>query len=248
MRALSAAELLEVWEAGFAQAPTERALALLVAACPESSRDDLAALSIGQRDARLLRLREGLWGSQMTAVVMCPGCRDRSELALETREILACSQPTPPGDIVLSGAGYDVTFRLPTSLDVIAATDQAAPTPGQEACVKLLFQRCLLSAQHGDAAVTPDELPPEMVAEVLKCMGEADALADIQLQVTCPSCERGWTALFDIVSFLWTEIEVWAWRILSDVHTLASVYGWSERDILNLSPTRRQFYLEMVGA
>ena len=79
-------------------------------------------------------------------------------------------------------------------------------------------------------------------------MAEADPLADIQLDLTCPSCERRWRAVFDIVSFLWTEIEVWAWRTLSDVHTLARAYGWSERDILTLSPTRRQFYLEMVGA
>jgi len=35
---------------------------------------------------------------------------------------------------------------------------------------------------------------------------------------------------------------------LSDVHTLARAYGWRERDILTLSPTRRQFYLNMVGA
>ena len=49
------------------------------------------------------------------------------------------------------------------------------------------------------------------------------------------------------MSFLWTEIEAWAWRMLSDVHTLARAYGWGERDILALSPTRRQFYLEMGG-
>jgi hypothetical protein len=79
-------------------------------------------------------------------------------------------------------------------------------------------------------------------------MAEADPLADIQLGMTCPFCDHRWRVVFDIVSFLWTEIEAWAWRMLADVHTLAQAYGWGEREILTLSPTRRQFYLDMVGA
>jgi hypothetical protein len=91
-------------------------------------------------------------------------------------------------------------------------------------------------------------LPEEVVAGIARSMAEADPLADIQLGLTCPACERQWHVVFDILSFLWTEIEVWAWRMLADVHTLARAYGWGEREILSLSPTRRQFYLEMVGA
>jgi hypothetical protein len=244
MRPLSAWELLDVWEAGRAQAPVERALVLLAASFPETSRDALAALSIGQRDAKLLTLREGFWGPKMAAVAVCPGCRERLELTLNTREMLSSSQRTQPGEINMSIAEYSLTFRLPTSLDVIAAAGQADP----EACRTLILRRCLLSAQQGGAPVDSGQLPAEVVIGVAKCMAEADPLADIQLGVTCPSCEHRWSAVFDIVSFLWTEIEAWGWRILSDVHTLASAYGWREQDILTLSPTRRQFYLEMVGA
>jgi hypothetical protein len=53
---------------------------------------------------------------------------------------------------------------------------------------------------------------------------------------------------FDIASYFWDEINAWANRILREVHILASRYGWSERDILALSPWRRQFYLDMVNA
>jgi uncharacterized protein YbaR (Trm112 family) len=244
MHALSAGELLDVWEAGFAQAPTERALALLAVACPETSRDALAALTIGARDASLLRLREGLWGPQMAAVVVCPGCQERLELTLDTGQMLASSQPALPSEIPLSIAEYNITFRLPTSLDMLAGVVQGAPEGGRP----LLLERCLLSAQEGGSPVSPETLPAEVLAGVVKSMAEADPLADIQLELNCPACEQRWRAVFDIVSFLWTEIEVWAWRMLSDVHTLARAYGWHEREILSLSPTRRQFYLEMVGA
>jgi hypothetical protein len=244
MRALSAGELLDVWEAGFAQAPTERALALLAVACPETSRDALATLSIGQRDAQLLALREGLWGSHMEAVVVCPGCNGRLELPLSTRQMLSSSQRAQSGEISLSIAEYEMTLRVPTSLDVIAAAGESDP----EGCRMLMLERCLTSVLKEGAPVDSGTLPTEVIGSVMTCMAEADPLADIQLDLTCPSCEHKWNAVFDIVSFLWTEIEVWAWRILSDVHTLARAYGWRERDILALSPTRRQFFLDMVGA
>ena len=112
----------------------------------------------------------------------------------------------------------------------------------------MLLHRCLLSVEQRGAPADYDKLPPEAVEGVTKSMAEADPLADIQLSLTCPNCEQPWRAVFDIVSFLWMEIEVWAWRILKEVHTLAQAYGWSEREILTLSPTRRQLYLDMVGA
>jgi len=54
MRALSARELLEVWEQGQGRPLHHRALLLLAAACPDESSEALARLSIGSRDARLV--------------------------------------------------------------------------------------------------------------------------------------------------------------------------------------------------
>jgi len=72
-----------------------------------------------------------------------------------------------------------------------------------------------------------------------------DPQADLQLAMVCPQCAHRWTTTFDIASFFWTELNAWALRLLREVHTLASVYGWSEAEILDLSPTRRKAYLEM---
>jgi hypothetical protein len=52
----------------------------------------------------------------------------------------------------------------------------------------------------------------------------------------------------DPVTFFWSELQATARRILLQVHTLASAYGWSEREILGLSDTRRSLYLQMVNA
>ena len=48
--------LLGIWERGHGRNPVERALLVLAAALPESDGERLAALSIGERDATILRL------------------------------------------------------------------------------------------------------------------------------------------------------------------------------------------------
>jgi hypothetical protein len=79
-------------------------------------------------------------------------------------------------------------------------------------------------------------------------MRQRDPGAEVRMALSCPICGHAWSATFDIVSYLWSEIEDWAQRLLADVCVLATACGWSERDILGLSPTRRQIYLDMVQA
>ena len=70
---------------------------------------------------------------------------------------------------------------------------------------------------------------------------------EIRLDLSCPLCSHRWQSGFDIVSYLLTELDFWARRSLSQVHALASAYGWSEDRILNLSEERRGRYLELLG-
>lgn len=244
MRTLTAGELLALWESGLSMTPPERALALLGAVVPEMSREALAALPIGQRDAQLLRFREGLWGREMSAVVVCPQCSDKLELSLDIQAFVGFPSGEVQEGASLDTGGHKMELCLPTSTDIMSALESSSSEdPGT-----LILQRCIRSIEKDGHPVTADNLPQEVVEKAVKCIAEADPLADIRLDVTCPSCTHRWKAAFDIVSFLWTELEVWTSRILMEVHALARAYGWSEREILALSPLRRQYYLEMVGA
>lgn len=240
MGALSAERLLEVWEGGFAQTLTERALALIALASPETPFEALADLTIGARDARLLALREQLWGPRLEAVVPCPRCGERLELALDTREMLLRARAEPARTVCANVDGNTVTLRLPTSRDFLEIT-------GEPEAVSFV-ERCVVVGDGADASLDSSKLSGEALAAISQALADADPLTEIQLALACPACEHRWTAVFDIVSFLWSEVEAWAWRILGDIHTLARAYGWSEREILALTPTRRQFYLDMVGA
>ncbi len=79
-------------------------------------------------------------------------------------------------------------------------------------------------------------------------MGEADPQAVVDLAMDCPSCGQAWTLPFDICSYLWSEVEDLVQRLFREIHALALAYGWTEREILGMSPLRRRVYLDMVGA
>lgn len=243
MRPLSAVELLDIWERGFSRSTAQQALLLLAIACPELSRDDLARLSIGDRDRRLLRLREWTFGPALVGLAECPDCGERLTLNFHATDIQATPETGLDETLTLSGADYDVRFRLPNSLDL----DAIAGSTGADTGRRLLLSRCILTARCGDKDVDVSDLPTELVDKIAARMGQADPQGDVQLALACPACDYQWQAAFDIASFFWSEIQAWAHRTLRQVHVLASAYGWSEADTLTVSPWRRQFYLDMVG-
>ncbi|HNB52700.1 MAG TPA: hypothetical protein PK530_12190 [Anaerolineales bacterium] len=244
MQPLSASQLLGVWETGWTQSPLHRALTILTVAFPEISAEALASLPMGQRDARLLALRAQTFGPRLNSLAMCPACGERLELAFDVDDICVGEisdghPPAPEATLSLSLDDYSITFRLPNSLDLAAVTNEADPR-------QLLLTRCLLTAAHKGKPCSPTRLPQKIVQALVEKMSEVDPQADIQLDLTCPACQHEWLAAFDILAFFWTEIHHWAQRTLREIHLLAVAYGWSEHEILALSPWRRAMYLQMV--
>src|SRR6185312_12716599 len=105
----------------------------------------------------------------------------------------------------------------------------------------VLLERCVVEAPSG---VT--DLSPSVLDAIVAQMGEADPQAVVDLSLECPACEFSWSLPFDIAGYLWSEVEDLVHRLFGEVHMLASAYGWSEREILAMSPLRRRIYLDMV--
>src|SRR5258708_22385027 len=123
MQALSASELLGAWERGLGQGLSERALTLLAASDPRNPRDVLARLSIGQRDAGLLSLRQELFGSQLTSLADCPCCGERLELGFNIADIQGSSTAATPAESPVRINDWQVEFRLPNSDHLLAPSD-----------------------------------------------------------------------------------------------------------------------------
>jgi len=246
MQALSDADLLDVWERGLGQGAVQRALSLLVAASPGRPIDELARLSVGQRDAALLQFRTRVFGPRVVSVTKCQACGQETELNFEIAQIMNAPAIDAPTELELTLQlemdVYRVRFRLPNSHDLRVAEQAASDEDARHE----LLNRCLLAADCGGVPCSARELPPEIVRAISERMSETDPLADVRLSGTCPRCGAEWIAPFDIVSYFWTELSAWARRQLREVHLLASAYGWSEAEILALGPARRGMYLELL--
>ncbi len=240
---LTSVEWLQVWEIGWAQQPIEWALTLLALAQPDEPVEDLAGLSIGQRDARLLALREQLLGSQVNSVTTCPACREELELSFELADLFSPTPTLATDTLSLTADDCQVDFRLLNSLDLIAA----ASASDLEAARRTLFERSVLRAEGAAGELPVDQLSESIVAAVAAQMELIDPQAARQIELACPTCGHTWQTGFDIVRFMWSELNAWALRTLRDVHRLASAYGWREADILAMHPGRRQIYLDLIG-
>ncbi len=240
MYTLTASTLLKVWECGVGESSITRTLSLLAAAVPEQAISDLARLPIGRRDALLLTLREQLFGSCLQTVIVCPECHDSLALVFDVDQIRVPVESEPGEEFVCEVGDYQVTFRLPTSEDLLIVRHETE----RDAAKQLLLRRCLLRALHRGESAT--ELPSPFTERVIERMAQVDPQGDVEIAVTCAVCGYQWQALFDIASFVWCEIAVWAKRLLGEVHILASAYGWAEADILKMSAWRRQCYLDLV--
>jgi hypothetical protein len=233
MRALSGSDMVQLWEKGMSLHPLDRGLLALSVADP-SVTAAVAEWSLGRRNRTLLDLHASWFGPRVQGWTSCPSCGEKVEFELDARELVMAAPGGPPDDEVVVGI---YAFRLPTSRDLahIVTLDAAAsPTA--------LLDRCRTDGPE------PPEWTDDLLEAVEDSLASADPLAHPRLALSCPSCQREWEDGFDIGRFIWAEVESRAKRLLWEVHTLASAYGWSETDTLTLSDARRAMYLEMVQA
>jgi hypothetical protein len=229
--------ILDVWERAQGRGPAAAALVLLAAATPGASWEALGALPVGERDRRLLALREQTLGPRLDAFARCPACGEALDLALDAAALATGSGGQPPAELSLEGLRFRLRFRLPNGLDLLAA----------ESCLdvedarRLLAERCLLEPEG-------HELTEAQIAAMAAAMTEADPGAELLLDLQCPACGQAWQEPFDVATFFRAELDVQARRLLREVHALARAYGWREPEILALTPRRRRVYLEMLGS
>src|SRR4051812_21134149 len=112
MRPLSAVELLKVWEESLSQTPVRRALGRSAAASPEITLNTLAELPIGQRDERLMTLREWIFGGRVIGETMCPECHERLELDFHLHDIRVNTETLSADALSFKQNAHAIQFRV----------------------------------------------------------------------------------------------------------------------------------------
>jgi hypothetical protein len=236
MRMLTEMDFIELWETGRSLHPLDQAILAIHTAFPEIT-DSIADWPIGQRNRVLAKLRCDALGGSFRGWSACPVCGEKLEFELDGRGLASGSEAGSASDACVDGQGQ--RYRLPTSRDLAAVSKE----PNAIAAARRLLQRCCVNM---DVARSP--WSEEEIDEIGELMAAADPLAEIRMSFECPICKAAFEESVDLPTFLWAELEARAKRTLSDVHRLASAYGWSQAEILGLSTARREFYLNMVHA
>jgi len=220
-------ELLAAWEAAAAAAPPARGAALLHAADPRLSLDELLRLPVGRLDTRLVALRQAWFGDALTGMTTCAHCGARAELELRLSDF------PREDDVPETFAVGELQCRLPDTRDLLAIASLDAESA-----------RRALAMRIAGAGTLSDET----VDAIARALEKADPGGDVRIAASCPECDGGCEAVFDPSSFLWSEVNAAAVRLLRDVHALAAAYGWTEEEALTLPASRRRLYVAMVSS
>lgn len=232
---------LELWERAAAASPRRRRRELL--ACTSLSGDLSAErLEIGRANAQLLRLHRSMFGALLSCRTECPACKAALEIDVDADDLLAREPAELAKPMQLQVGEWEVSFRFPTEGDVDAVHGES----DLSAAANALLHRCVEGCRRGAEEAHISLVPPELGARMGSWMEERDPLAFLDFELRCTDCGHVWSSTLEVDVFLWARLDAWAHRLARDIHTLAKVYGWSERSITEMSPWRRQLYLDMV--
>jgi hypothetical protein len=227
---LNAETLLDLAERATQLSSGQWSLALLQAAFPRTTRDDLLDLPVGSRDWLIMAVRARLVAAPLRSEPECTDCGAHFELTVM------------PDDL---GFGQDAAQADP---DV-----QAVHIEGQELMLRPVRLSDLLAVETlsdiGQAAqclaerVSDGELAGLTVETLEGVLETLDPVADIWLNSHCPECGAEHSLAFDPVHYTAQELRQRAQQILRDVTDIARAFHWSEHDILALPGSRRAYYV-----
>lgn len=186
---------------------------------------EAASLTTAERDRLLAELWIRTWGPSITGSPVCSQCATRFDMSFGLDELCAATWPEPP-PVRITSEGR--RYRVPTGADELAVT--ALPT---ERAVALLATRCAL-----------DEGSEADASTLAQAFEASVPVLDLDLDARCPGCGYPSAVAFRLQSYLLTALRAERARLPTQIHTLATAYGWSVREILELPRSTR---IQLVG-
>ncbi|HET7461537.1 MAG TPA: hypothetical protein VFJ82_09810 [Longimicrobium sp.] len=212
-------------------------------------------LLVGDRLFLLLRLREASFGHRVEGRLGCPWCGARVDLEFSTADVPVKECPATSrtyrvelsaGD-VKGGAPRALELRLPDGGDQEALAPLVARDPDQ--ALTALLARCVADAgvPAGEAARVVGRLTARGRRAVERAIEERAPAVELEMELVCRDCGRGFTAPFDLQEFVFGELRNSRDLLYRQVHYLAFHYHWSEREILEMPREKRLAYIEVLA-
>lgn len=237
---------LYVAETALAPVPAMLGLAARVARTAAGAEVDWAGLPASDLDAVALTIRQAWLGDTISTDTWCPGpaCGERIDVAFGIGDYLRHHSPRRPRGVIerstadsvtndrgwFTLSGTDVTFRIPTVGDVLAAQQTAQPDAE-------LLSRCVDAADLSAAVARRLDRALSALAPSLNDLVGGD----------CPACGQQVTLRFDPVGYTLADLRNAFAGVLWQTHAIAAAYGWPEDAILALPGRRRARYASIIA-
>jgi hypothetical protein len=208
---------------------------LLVDSHPGSLQpEQLTGLHAGDRDRMLAEVYRRIYGQRVESTVNCSQCGEAFDLefslsnlleSLNSGEVTEQVEQREDGSYALADG---LCFRLPTAEDEYAVLGLSPENAERE-----LLLRCIQNL--------PEDLDLDSRAQQIQAVMESVApIVDLELDARCPECGQGQQVHFDLQHFLLAALSAERNKLMAEIHSLASSYGWSLADILNLPRSQRR--------
>jgi hypothetical protein len=210
-----------------------------------------ARLSVVDRDFLILQLRMLTFGRDIWGITHCPhaACGAKLDFSFDLSSIKLPPHPVQRRITTCVGDGDDrieLSFRQPNGQDQKAIADLVFSDP-YSAWLSLLT-RCVIRWESRTAITAEflDDLPRQLLSDIDHTMAGSTASLDRDIEFTCAECQRSFVNTLDMQSFFWQELQYGSWNLWEEVHQLASLYHWSEAEILSLTRWKRKLYLNLI--
>jgi len=207
-----------------------------VAGC-EADTELVRCLCSGDRQYLMIQLEALIEAAPQWYTAPCQHCAELIQFQLE-----AGSLPVKPAgdhfpETSLQLSVGEVTLRIPNGRD---EESLATCLDNEHSAVPYLLAQLISPAteQPFDSHL----LSSEDFALIDQSLEQMAPQAADAVSVSCPYCNHQQQIKVD--SYAWITRKTQS--LDEDIHTLASHYHWSERDILGLARTRRKRYLQLI--
>ena len=242
-KALTGVEELAIAEAfSSGMPPPQRVTAVLAAALDTiggevATEADVRNLAVGDRQFLMQRLVTHLDIETGWLTAVCLHCEAPCDFPLRFAA-LPC-KPAGAGFpfATVHGAHGSAKFRAPTGGDqeVLAAEGLEGAT-----ALRRLVGLCLVESW---AAFDVKQISEADLVRIDQALEDVSPEAVTETTMVCPSCGEPTLAQLDVTAMPLSSADV----LYQEVHRIASVYHWSELEILSLTRYRRQRYLALIA-
>lgn len=206
--------------------------------------DGIWQWTVKRRLQGVLAIASATFGNRLNLTSHCTqsGCGEQLEIELQLQDFIdaddtltICCEPAP--DVWLE-------LRLPTGQDQWQwqqyAIEQGSSTLLQHMCRTLIVQ-C-----NNKPLTAESQFAQEWLEQIDDTLEAADALTALTLSAQCPVCESTNEIPLDIETRLLSLLATRQQHLLEHIHLIASVYHWSEQEVMQLPVARRNFYVGRI--